>query len=209
MNSNSELSWITGDLTGVWKLLAHLGMPSPTLTLELGAESFYNWIRVAWVLVPGQVTYKWGSVQFSCSVASDSMTPWTAACQASLPITKYQSLLKLMSVESVMPSNYLILCHPLLFLPSVFVFFFPQHQGLFHWVSSLYHVAKVLELQLQHQFFQWIVGSISFRTDWFNLFAVQGSPPPQFKSINSLVLSFLYGPTLTSIHDYWKNYRFD
>ena len=60
------------------------------------------------------------SVQFSCSVESDSATPWTAACQASLSITYSQSLLKLMSIESVMPSNHLILCRPLLLLPSIF-----------------------------------------------------------------------------------------
>ena len=60
------------------------------------------------------------SVQFSRSVLSDSATPWTAACQASLSITSSQSPLKLMSIESVMPSNHLILCCPLLFLPSIF-----------------------------------------------------------------------------------------
>ena len=60
------------------------------------------------------------SVQFSCSVASDSVTPWTVACQASLSITNSWSLLKLMSIESVMPSNHLILCHPLLLPPSIF-----------------------------------------------------------------------------------------
>ena len=84
-----------------------------------------------------------------------------------------------------------------------------QHQGLFQWVSSSHQVAKVLELQLQHQSFQWIL-----RTDflWDGLVWLpcsprnsQESPPtPQFKSINFLVLSFLYGPTLTSVHDYWK-----
>ena len=68
--------------------------------------------RVAW-----QATV---SVQFSCSVASSSATPWTAACQASLSITNSQSLLRLMSVESVMPSNHLILCCPLLLPPSIF-----------------------------------------------------------------------------------------
>ena len=66
------------------------------------------------------------SVQFSHSVVSDSMTSWTAACQASLFITNSWSLLKFMSIESVMPSNHLILCHPLLLLPSV-----SQHQGFF------------------------------------------------------------------------------
>ena len=58
------------------------------------------------------------SVQFSCSVMSDSATPWTAACQDSLSITNSRSLLKLMSIKSVMPSNHLILCHPLFFPPS-------------------------------------------------------------------------------------------
>ena len=90
-----------------------------------------------------------------CSVQSLShvqlfVTPWTAACQASPSITNSQSLLKLMSIESVMPSNHLILCHPLLLLPSIF----PQHQGLFQQVSSLHQMAKVLEFQLQHQSFQ-------------------------------------------------------
>ena len=84
-----------------------------------------------------------------------------------------------------------------------------QHQDLFKWVSSSYQVAKVLELQLQHQSFQWI-----FRTDflydglvgspWSSRDFQESSPTPQFKSINSLVLSFLHSPTLTSIHDYWK-----
>ena len=60
------------------------------------------------------------SVQISCSILSDSATPWTAACQASLSITNSQSLLKLMSIELVMPSNHLILCRPLLLLPSIF-----------------------------------------------------------------------------------------
>ena len=61
-----------------------------------------------------------GSVQISHSVMSDSVTPWTAACQASLSITNSRSLLKLMSIESVMPTNHLILCHPLHLLPSIF-----------------------------------------------------------------------------------------
>ena len=83
-----------------------------------------------------------------------------------------------------------------------------QHQGLFQSVGSSHQVAKVLELQLQHQSFQWILRVDFFRIDWFNLLAVQGtqesSPTPQFKGISSSVLSLLYGPTLTSVHDYWK-----
>ena len=100
------------------------------------------------------ITSHWSeSVQFS-SVQSFSRvrlfeTPWTAARQASLSITNAQSLLKLMSIESVMPSNHLILRRPLLLLPSVF----PSIR-IFSNVSSSYQVAKVLEFQLQHQTFQ-------------------------------------------------------
>ena len=78
------------------------------------------------------------------------VTLWTAACQASLSITNSQSPPKLMSIKSVMPSNHLILCHPLL-LPSIF----PSIRVLFQWVNSSQQVAKVLEFQLQHQSFQW------------------------------------------------------
>ena len=78
-------------------------------------------------------------------------TPWTAARQASLSITNSWSLPKPMSIESVMPSNHLILCRPHS-LPALNI---SQHQGLFKWVSSSHQVAKVLEFQLQHQSFQW------------------------------------------------------
>ena len=103
------------------------------------------------------ITYS-TSVQFSCSVVSNSETPRTAACQASLSITNSQTLPKLMSIESVMPSNHLILCHPLLLLPSIF----PNIRVFFKWVSSWNQVAKILEFQLQHQSFQWTP-----RTDLF------------------------------------------
>ena len=96
------------------------------------------------------------SVQFSRSVVSNSLDPWTGAYQASLSITNSWSLLKLMSIGSVIPSQYLILCRPLLLLPSIF-----SSISLFKWVSCLHQVAKVLESQLQHQSFQWI-----FRTDF-------------------------------------------
>ena len=87
------------------------------------------------------------------------VTPWTAARQASLSITNSWSLLKLMSIELVMPSNHLILCRPLLFPPLGLQK--TQHQGLFKWVSSSYQGAKGLEFQLQHQSFQRL-----FRTDF-------------------------------------------
>jgi len=136
-------------------------------------------------------------------------TPWFRALQASLSITNSQSSPKLMSIESVMPSSHLILCCPLLLLSSIF-----PSISLFQWVSSLHWVAKVLEFQLQQQSFQWTP-----RTDliWNGLVGspcsprdTQESPPtPQFKSINSSELSFLYSPTLTSIRGYWKNDSLD
>ena len=89
-----------------------------------------------------------------------------------------------------------------------------QHQGLFQWINSSHQVAKVLEFHLQHQSSQWtprtdllqdgLVGSPCSPRD-----SQKTSPTPQFKSINSLALSFLHSPTLTSIHDHWKNHSLD
>ena len=96
-------------------------------------------------MLPSQVLgFKLSSVQ-SLSPVWLFVTPWTAACQASLSSTNYRGLLKLMSIESVMASNHLILCHPLLLLPSLF----PSIRVFSRWVSSSHQVAKVLELQLQ------------------------------------------------------------
>ena len=136
-------------------------------------------------------------------------TPWTAAHQASLSFTISQSLLKLMSIESMMPSNHLILCCPLLLLPSIFpsIRVFPNESTLLirwpkYWSYS-FSICPSNEYS----------GLISLWIDRFDLLAVQGtlesSPAPQFESINSLVLSFLYSPTLTSVCDYWKNHSFD
>ena len=133
------------------------------------------------------------------------VTPWTAACQASLSITNSGSLLKLMSIESVRPSQP---SHPLPF-PSPPAFSLSQNRGLFQRDSFSHQVAKVLEFQLQHQSFQWI-----FRIDFLYDGLVvtpcsprdsqESFPTPQLKSMNSSALSFLYSPSLTSIHDYWK-----
>ena len=97
-------------------------------------------------------------------------TPWTAACQAYLSLTVSRNLLKLMSIKSVMPSNHLMLCRPLLLPPSIF----SQYQGLFKWVSSLHQVVKVLELQLQHQSLKWV-----FRTDFLWDWLVWSSSHPR------------------------------
>ena len=149
------------------------------------------------------------SVQFSCSVVSNSATPWTAALQASLSITISRSLFKLVCIESVMPSNCLILCHPLLLPPSIFpsIRVFPNESVLrIRW-------PKYWSFSFSISPFKEYSGLISFRIDWLDLLAVQGtlksSPTPQFKSINSSVLSLLYGPIFTSTHDYWKNHSFE
>ena len=155
---------------------------------------------------PTEFFAHFSSVPFSHSVMSDSVFPWTAACQASLFITNSQSLLKLMSIESVVPSNHLILCHPLLLLPSVFpsIKIFSNESVLcIRWPK---YYSFSFSISLSNEYSGWI----SFRMDWFDLLAVkESSPTPQFKSNNSSELSFLYGPTLTSIHDYWKNHSFD
>ena len=125
------------------------------------------------------------------------VTPWTAAHQASLSITNSRSLLKLMSIESVMPSNHLILCCPLL-LPSIF----PSIRVFSN--ESVLHIRwpKYWSFSFSISPSNEYSGLISFRMDWLDLLAVQGSSPtPQFKSINSSVLSFLYSPILTSIYD--------
>ena len=112
-----------------------------------------------------------GSVQFSHSVVSDSVTPWTAAGQVSLSITNSQSLPTLMSIESAMPSNHLILCHPFLLLPSIFpsirVF---SNESVLHirwpkYWSFSFSISPSSEYS----------GPISFRMDWLDLLAVQGT----------------------------------
>ena len=138
------------------------------------------------------------------------VTPYTAACQASLSITNSQSPPKPMSTESVMPSNHVILCHPLLLLPSIFpsIRVFSNDSALCIRWPNYWSCSFNISPSSEHP------GLISLRMDWLDFLAVQGtlkesSPTPQFKSINSSVLSFLYGPTLTSIHDHWKNHSFD
>ena len=135
---------------------------------------------------------KW-ELLFTCKVVSNFVTPWTAACQASLSFTISQNLLKLKSIESVMPSNCLILSSP-----SPAALSLSQHQGLFLWDGSSYQVAKVLAFQ--HQFLKWI-----FRVDFLYWLVWSPCSPRdsqesslalQFESINSSALSLLYGPTL-------------
>ena len=136
-------------------------------------------------------------------------TPWTAARQASLSITNSQSSLKLTS-ELVMPSSHLILCRPFLLLPLILpsISVFSSESTLCMRWPKYWGFSFSIIPSKQHP------GLISFRMDWLDLLAVQGTlkrllQHQQFKSINSLVLSFLHSPTLTSIHDHWKNHSLD
>ena len=137
------------------------------------------------------------------------VTPWTAACQASLSITNSQSLLNLMFIESVMPSKHLIFVVPFSFCLQSFPASgsFPMSQsfasgGQRIGVSAS---ASVLPMNIQDWLpLGWTGGLPCSPKD-----SQESSPTPQFKSINSLALSFLYSSTLTSIHDYWKNRRFE
>ena len=154
------------------------------------------------------ITSSWAlsSVQ-SLSHVSLFVTLWPAARQASLSNINSWSLLKLMSVELVMPSNHLILCCPLLLRPSTFpnIRVFSDESALH--IRWLKYCSFSFSISPSNEY----SGLISFWVDWFDFLAVQGtlqesSPTPQFKSINSSALSLLYGPTVTSIHDYWKNH---
>ena len=136
-------------------------------------------------------------------------TPWISACQASLSITNSRSSLRLMSIESVMPSSHLILCRLLLLLPSVFLSIkifsnkSPLHRGGQSIRTSA--SASVLPMNIQGWSPLGWTGWISLRPRD----SQESSPTPQFKGTNSLVLSLFYGPNLTSIHEYWKDHSFD
>ena len=132
--------------------------------------------------------------------------PGTAAHQASLSFTSSWSLLKLMSIESVMPSNHFILCRPLFLPPSIFpsIRVFSNESALHirwpkYWSFS-FNISPSNEYS----------ELISFRTDWLDLLAVQGTlkslQKHQFKKHPFFSAHLLYSPTLTSIHDYWKNH---
>ena len=155
--------------------------------------------------VYSSVVWRFSSVQ-SLSCVQLFVTPWTTARQASLSITNSQGLPKPMSIESVMPSNHLILCRPLLLLPPI-----PPSIRVFSNESILcIRWPKYWSFSFSISPSNEYSGLISFRMDWLDLLAVQGSSPtPQFKSISSSALSLLHSPTLTTIHDHWKNHSLD
>ena len=146
--------------------------------------SFYNWafdvfISCVWLFVNPRIPRCHVSLSFTISLFAQTHVLWV--------------------------DDAIQLAHPLS-SPSPPALNLSQPQGLFQWVNSLPHVTKILELQ--NQSFQLMFKVDFLWIDWLDLLAVQGvlksSPAPQFKNINSLVLSLLYGPTLTFVHNYWK-----
>ena len=168
-------------------------------------------MKITKIILKALTTHTHASSLFSDrSVVKDSATPWTAVCQASLSFTMSQSLHKFRSIESVMPSNHFILCHPLLLLLSVF----PSIRVFSNDSALCINWPKFWSFSFSISPSNGYSGLISFRIDWLDLLAVQGtvgesSPTSQYKSISSMVLGLPYGPTLTSIHDYQENHSFD
>ena len=184
----------------IWKL-------SINLLLKPSLENFEHCLTSIWpllsflnLLVYWVQHFQFSSVQLLSRVRL-FVTPWTAAYQASLTITNSRSLPKLMSIESVMPSNHLILSSPS--PPALNLY---QHQGLFKWFFTsggqsigVSASASILPMNTQ---------DLS-PLGWTGWISQECSPTPQFKSINSSALSLLHSPTLTSIHDHWKNHSLD
>ena len=138
------------------------------------------------------------------------VTPWILASQVPLPSTLSWSWLKFMSIQSVMLSNHLILCCPHLILPSIFA----TIRVFSYELALCIKWPKCWSFNFSNSLSNEYSGLISFRIDWLDLLAVQGIlksllSTSQFKSINSLVLNFLYSSNITSIHDSWKNHSFD
>ena len=160
----------------------------------------YLSIFYVWNLMAPQSSVQFSSVQLLSRVRLFA-TPWIAARQASLSITNSRSSLRLMSIKSVMPSSHLILCCPLLLLPPI-----PPSIRVFSNESTLRMMwPKYWSFSFSSIPSKEIPGLISFRMDWLDLLAVQGT----LKSLlqhHSSKASILHSPTLTSIHDHWKSH---
>ena len=169
-------------------------MPSP----YIGRQVLYHWCHLG---SPTFLICCW----CCCSVSQSSLfvTPWTAAYQTSLSFTISQRLVKLKSIESVIPSNNLVLYHPLLLLPSIF----PSIRVFYNESALRIRCPEYWSFSFNISPSNEYSGFISFKMDWLDPLTVQGrsqESKTRLKSLNSLVLSFLYSPTRTSIHDYWK-----
>ena len=154
------------------------------------------------------IVFSYSSVQ-SLSPVQLFATPWIAAHQVSLSITNSRSSHKLTSIESVMPSSHLILCHPLLLLPPIppKIRVFSNESTLrMRWPKYWSFSCSIIPSKNTQGWSpsNGLVGYSCSPRD-----SQESSPTPQFKSINSLALSFLHSPTLTSKHDHWKNHSLD
>ena len=139
------------------------------LPRRTASETHLLWIMALLLAIQGNLNFS--SVPFSHSVMSLIVTPWTAACQASLSITNLQSLLKFMSIALVMPSNHLILCRPLLLPPSIFpsIRVFPNELVLHIRWPKYWSFSFSISPSNEYS------GPIPFRMDWLDLLAVQGT----------------------------------
>ena len=146
--------------------------------------------------------FQFSSVAQLCLTLCD---PWTAACQASLSITNSWSLLKLMSIELVMPSSHLTLCCPLLLLPPI-----PPSIRVFSNESVLcIRWPKYWSFGFNISPSNEYSGLISFMMDWLDLLAVQGTQKSLFQHHSSKASILQHSAFFTSIHDYWKNHSLD
>ena len=173
----------------------------PSSSLITGLE-FYHYTT----LPPSGQFLNLGSAQFRSVQSFSRVTPQTAARQAPLSITNSQSLLKLMPIASVMPSNRLILCHPLLLLPSIFpsIRVFSTESVLRIRWSKYWNFSFNISPSNEYS------GLISFRINRLDLLAVQGTLKSlQHHSSKASILWHLAFFMVTTIHAYWKNHNFD
>ena len=160
-----------------------------------------------WYIYTMEYSVQFSSVAQSCPTLCDPMNCSTPGLPVHHQLPEFTHTHAHRVSDAIQPSHPLSSPSPPAPNPS-------QHQGLFQWLNSSHQVAKVLEFQLQQQSFQWtprtdllydgLVGSPCNPGD-----SQESSPTPQFQSISSSVLTLLHSPTLTSIHDYWKNHSLD
>ena len=166
-------------------------------------------VSIAWPLLRTSAhRLEVSSIQ-SLSPVRLSVTPWITARQASLSITNSRSLIKPMSIESVMPSSHLILCRPLLLLPPIP----PSIRVVSNESTLCMRWPKYWSFSFNISTSNEHLGLIYFRLDWWISLQAKGLWSVFFngivQSINLLVLTFLYSPTLTSTRDHWKNHSLD
>jgi len=183
------------------------------VSFKMNDSNYFEWYSLPFSKVSCLDSFAyWDQIRSDQSLSHVQLfaTPWIAARQASLSITNSQSSPRLTSIESVMPSSHLILCRPLLLLPPI-----PPSIRVFSNESTLHmRWPKYWSFSFSIIPSKESPGMISFRMDWFGSpcsprDSQESSPTPQFKSINSSVLSLLQSPTLTSIHDHRKNHSLD